>query len=150
MNLLTRWVTTVAGLACCVVLISGCAQAPTSAATSTAPAQVEAIGDSGLKKLTLTDKAVSRLSLTTAMVSRQKSNGVDGTKLVMPYAALLYLPTGETFAYTNTEGTSYVRASVTVDSIIGDEVVLSAGPAIGTPVVTQGGTELWGLEFGIK
>jgi hypothetical protein len=69
---------------------------------------------------------------------------------VIPYAALLYLPDGKTITYTNPDRHSYVRQDVTVESIRGEQAVLSAGPAAGTRVVTTGATELWGAEFGIK
>jgi hypothetical protein len=68
----------------------------------------------------------------------------------MPYAALLYLPDGTTITYTNPDGHSYVREQVTVESIRDDQAVLTAGPPAGTKVVTTGGAELWGAEFGIK
>jgi hypothetical protein len=39
---------------------------------------------------------------------------------------------------------------VAVESVRGHEVVLNAGPPAGTAVVTTGGAELWGAEFGIR
>ena len=71
-------------------------------------------------------------------------------RLLIPYSALLYLPDGTTFTYTNPEGHAYVRETVSVESISGDQAVLTAGPKVGTAVVTTGGAELWGTEFGIK
>jgi hypothetical protein len=37
-----------------------------------------------------------------------------------------------------------------VESIAGERVVLTAGPPVDTRVVTTGGAELWGTEFGVK
>ena len=34
------------------------------------------------------------------------------------------------------------------DSTDGDKVILSGGPPVGTPVVTVGSTEIWGVEYG--
>jgi hypothetical protein len=67
----------------------------------------------------------------------------------VPYASLLYGPTGETFVYTQTEPLSYVREDVKVDRIDGDRVVLSVGPARGTEVVTIGVAEVYGAELEI-
>lgn len=128
--------------------LTGCAAAPASSTTTTgeAPAKVEPIGDKGLKKLTLTERAVQRLSVTTAPVIIEPVGG----KSMIPYGALLYLPNGTAFVYTNPEPRVYVRHDVAVESIAGDSVVLTAGPPVGTNVVTTGGAELWGAEFGVK
>jgi hypothetical protein len=123
--------------------VSGCATPP-AAATKVEPAKVEAVGNSGVKRLTLTDKAVQRLALATAAVEQAAD------RLAIPYSALLYLPDGSTFTYLNPEGHSYVREPVTVEKIVGNQAILTAGPQPGTAVVTVGGAELWGLEFGIK
>ena len=56
----------------------------------------EAGGD--LSRLTLTDKAVERLSLATAKVTK----GAGGA-LEVPYGALIYDATGKTWVYTNPE-----------------------------------------------
>jgi hypothetical protein len=144
MNRIARRITVLAIAVGAALPMSACAAAPSSTAKPQEQAKVEAVGDTGLKKLTLTDKAVQRLGITTAPV------GAAGAQLQMPYSALLYLPDGTTFAYTNPEGTSYVRAAVGVQAIQGDQVVLVSGPPAGTAVVTTGGAELWGAEFGIK
>lgn len=124
--------------------LAACADVPSSTASLPDPVTVEAVGGTDLKRLTLTEKAAGRLGVTTAPVT------AEGDRLLMPYAALLYLPDGTTFAYTNPDGRSYVRAGVTVEGIRGDQAVLTAGPPPGTAVVTIGGAELWGAEFGIK
>jgi len=43
----------------------------------------------------------------------------------------------------------FVRHAITVDRIEADRAVLSAGPPIGTLVVTVGVAELWGIETGV-
>ena len=139
-----RWITALALVAGIAAPLAACAQVPSSTHKTVEPVKSEPIGDTGVKRLTLTDQAVERLAVETVPV-------VDvGGRLTMPYAALLYLPDGTTFAYTNPEGHSYVRAPVAVESINGAQVVLTSGPPAGTRVVTAGGAELWGAEFGIK
>jgi hypothetical protein len=65
----------------------------------------------------------------------------------MPYAAVLYDPNGDTWAYTNPEPLVFVRSPITVVTIEGNRAVLSAGPAAGTQVVTVGAAELLGTEY---
>lgn len=125
--------------------LAACAEVAASTHKTQEPVVTESIGTTGVKRLTLTGKAAERLAITTAPVT-----DAGGGRLAVPYAALLYLPDGTTFVYTNPDGTSYVRAPIAVQSITGDQVVLTSGPPVGTRVVTTGGAELWGVEFGIK
>jgi hypothetical protein len=96
-----------------------------------------------LNKLTLTDKAVERLGVTTEKVTK-------GSALEIPYGALIYDGSGKTWVYTNPEPRKYIRAAVTVDKITGNKVQLRSGPPAGTDVVTVGAAELFGAEFGTK
>ena len=130
-------------LACAASIgLSGCAAVkPATVPTGEAPASMEKVGD--LNRLTLTDKAVERLGLTTEKVTK-------GSALELPYGALIYDGAGKTWVYTNPEPKTYIRAAVTVDKIIGDKVQLRSGPPAGTDVVTTGAAELFGAEFGTK
>ena len=112
-----------------------------TAATASKPkaAVAEAIEGSDVKKLTFTEKAVERLGIEVAEVA---DNSV-------PYAAVLYGLDGSTFVYTNPEPLIYIREAIVVDHIEGDRAVLADGPPVGTSVVTVGGAELIGLEFGL-
>jgi hypothetical protein len=72
---------------------------------------------------------------------------VDGAeRLVVPYAALLYDPSGQAWVYVNVEPLVFVRQAITIDDISGDQVILSEGPESGANVVTMGATELFGSE----
>jgi hypothetical protein len=51
--------------------------------------------------------------------------------------------------YTTAAALTYVRHPITVDYIEGDRAILVDGPAANTPVVTVGGAELFGTEFGV-
>jgi hypothetical protein len=125
--------------------LSGCAAVKSeSVPTGEAAASMEKVG-SDLNKLTLTDKAVERLGLTTEKVVKGK-----GSALQVPYASLIYDAAGKTWVYTSPEPRTYIRAAVTVDRISGDAVQLRSGPAAGTEVVTVGAAELFGAEFGTK
>lgn len=68
---------------------------------------------------------------------------------LIPYGAVVYDTHGDTWAYTSGEPRTFVRHRVVVDYIEGDQAVLAEGPPTGTAVVTVGGAELFGTEFGV-
>ena len=102
---------------------------PVSAVESESePAHVEPIEGSELSRVTLSEKAAQRLDIQTAQI---RDDDRRAPRQVIPYSALLYDPTGATWAYTSPEPLTFVRESITVESIQGDLVVLSAGPPTG-------------------
>lgn len=108
------------------------------------PYDIESIDEDGTR-IRLEHEAVEQLGISTTVLALP----VGGLG-VLPYAALLYGPDGATYVYTSAEDDTYDRYSVTVHHVEGDEVYLSEGPAQGTSVVTQGGAELTGMEFGLE
>lgn len=107
------------------------------------PAVVEEIKGTDLHSVTLTPEAAKRLDVRTASVT------TNGAKRVIPYAAVLYSPNGETWAYTNPEGLKFVREAIIVDRIQGNRAWLTKGPAPGMKVATAAVAELYGAESGI-
>jgi hypothetical protein len=93
----------------------------------------------------LTEEAARRLDIQTATV---KETGVGGTTFI-PYGAVLYATTGETWTYVATEPLTFVRRTIRVEHFVVDLAVLSDGPPPGTSVVTVGAAELFGIESGI-
>lgn len=128
-----------------LVGLSGCAVVKKEAAPAGVAAATMEKAGSDLNKLTLTDKAVERLGVTTAKVAKG-----EGSALQVPYGALIYDAAGKTWVYTNPEPRTYIRAAVTVDRITGNNVQVRSGPPAGTDVVTVGAAELFGAEFGTK
>jgi len=108
------------------------------------PVTLEPIAGTDLNRLTVTEKAAERLGLETMPVLMQEVDGAE--RMVIPYAALLYDPSGQAWVYVNVEPLVFVRQAITVDSIDGDEVFLSEGPEADASVVTLGATELYGSE----
>jgi hypothetical protein len=92
----------------------------------------------------LTAEAAQRIDIQTAPAREEQVGGAQRT--VIPYAALLYDPEGNTWVYTNSEPLTFVRQPISVDHIDGDMVVLSDGLSAGTAVVTVGAAELYGSE----
>ena len=68
----------------------------------------------------------------------------------MPYSAVVYDTDGSTWTYVNTAARVYQRKPITVTEIDGDIAQLSAGPPVGTAVVTVGAAELLGTEYNIS
>jgi hypothetical protein len=129
-------------------LYEGVAASPKAAAVpeTDSSATVEAVGDTGLKRVMLIPAAAKRLDIKTGRVSSALVNVQQ--RSVIPYAAVLYDSNGETWTYTSPKPLVFVRHDIRVDDIRDDLAVLSAGPPLGTMVVTVGSAELWGIEYG--
>jgi hypothetical protein len=69
--------------------------------------------------------------------------------LTVPYSAILYDINGGEWVYVRTGDQTYARRRVEVRAIVGDMAVLARGPAEGAEIVTIGGPELFGTEFGV-
>lgn len=82
------------------------------------------------------------------LVELAVSGGGEKRKII-PYAAVLYDAKGNTWVYTNPEQLVFIRQPIRIDTIAGDDVILVDGPPAGTALVTVGGAELYGTEFGV-
>lgn len=142
-----RWMLVVAAAA--AVSLSGCAKSAEVAAAKTEPVKIDKVEGTDLSRLTLEARAVERLGLTTQTVAELSRFGDQSPRLTVPYGAVLYDAKGATWVYTNPEPLVFVRHAITVDYIKGDLAVLLEGPPVGTSVVTAGGAELAGVEFGV-
>ena len=105
------------------------------------PAKLEPIRGTDAKRVKFSAEGAKRVGLETAQVRE------DGQRKIVPYAAVIYNPEGDTFTYTSPEPLVYVREEVKVDYVDGDRVVLSEGPSVGTEIVTVGAAEVYGTEF---
>ena len=134
----------IVALAVAELQLTGCGKSSTY--TLVEPAKLEKVD--GVNKITLTEKAMERMALKTAPVQEGKIEGADNEapRPFVPYSALMYVPTGETFVYINPKPQTFVREGIDVDYIAGDVAVLKKGPAVGTNVVTVGAAELYGTE----
>jgi len=139
-----RWMLTLL-LLIAALQLAACTQTPADSAQSEAPARVERLGGTGLNRVILSAQADKRLGIQTAPVREAQVRGK--LRKVLPYSALIYDLHGQSWVYTNPAPLTFVRASVNVDYIDGDLVVLSQGPPSSTSVVTVGVPELYGTEF---
>ncbi|MEU8074628.1 hypothetical protein AB0B31_04205 [Catellatospora citrea] len=108
----------------------------------------EPVEGTDLSRVTLQPEAVEHLGVKTAPVTVASIAGHQA--LTMPYRALFYDPSGETWAYAVVGDRVYLRQHVKVQTVSGDTVVLSEGPKAGTEVVVQGVDELYGTEVGVE
>jgi hypothetical protein len=140
-------------LTACLAL-SGCKQAAEEETSSSGGATVANLDGTGLKQVTLTPEAAKRLAIRIVPLRQARvapASGGPRSKLrtVAPYAALLYDVNGAAWLYTMPRPLTYVRQRVTVDYVDRDLAVLTAGPAVGTAIVTEGVAELYGTEIGV-
>jgi hypothetical protein len=139
-----RWMVVILIIAS--LLLSACSK-PAVSATSEKPALVEPIEGTELNRVILTERAAQRLDIQTSPVREEQMEGTP--RLVIPYAAVIYDLEGGAWAYTSPEPLTFVRASITVDYIEGDNAVLLEGPPAGTAVATVGVAELYGTDTGV-
>lgn len=104
-------------------------------------AELEPIKGTDVKRVKFSAEGAERVGLQTASI-RQNGQGK-----VIPYVAVVYGPEGDAFTYTSPEPLTFVRQEIEVDHVDGVHVVLSAGPPVGTEVVTVGAAEVYGTEF---
>jgi hypothetical protein len=118
------------------------------------PVAVQPVDGGNLHRVTLSAQAAERLGIETAVMgaedgdARLAATGRRGGRTVVPYSAMLYDARGDTWVYTNPEPLVFVRERVSVESIDGNQVVLSNGLPAGTTIVTVGGAELLAAELG--
>jgi hypothetical protein len=129
-----------------MALVAGACSKSGSAGDAAAnhPAVIERVAGEGAR-VTLTDKAIERIGLETAVIKDAPSTS-GGAPRMLPNSAVLYDASGRTWAYTTATHGTYVRAPITIDRVVGDQAYLSDGPPSGTEVVTVGAEELFGAE----
>jgi hypothetical protein len=140
----TRCITALSALAALALPLSGCAKVREEQGEGEKAARVEKIGDGTQRRVVLIEAAAKRLGIETAPVA-----ALDPQHEAVPYAAIIYDAEGHSWVFTTSDPLSYVKAPITIDRIDGDRAILTAGPPVGTQVVTQGAEELFGVEDGI-
>jgi hypothetical protein len=94
-------------------------------------------------QIILTQLGATRIGVRTAAA------GVSKATVTIPYSAVVYDPSGKTFAFTNPRPLTYVEVPISIDRIAGNTVYLSRGPKAGAQVVTVGAEELYGVQAGV-
>jgi hypothetical protein len=94
-------------------------------------------------QIILTQLGATRIGVQTAPARASR------TAVTIPYSAVVYDPSGKTFAFTNPRPLTYVEVPISIDRIAGNTVYLSRGPKAGAQVVTVGAEELYGVQAGV-
>ena len=136
--------------------LTGCTTPTTTSSSSETPAKVEAISGKDVKQVTLTDQAVRRLGIETTTLAPAVTDAAGAAPaaamMTIPYSAVIYSADGAPWVYTVPSPRTYIREKVQVTNVGGNQgsvAWLSAGPAVGTTVVTVGVPELYGAELGV-
>jgi hypothetical protein len=125
-------------------VVGGCAEVESSSSGDAyQPATVTSPDANGIETVSLTREAAEHIDLVTEPVRAR------GGALVVPYAAVIYDKTGQTWVYSEVGELSYRRVEVAVRSFDGPEATLSSGPPVGVRVVTTGATQVYGTELGM-
>jgi|SRR5688572_21623296 len=138
-----------------IALTCACGSATPAGASALEPAKLERIEGTDLQRVRLSQRASERLGIATAAVReaqvarRGAPAGAATARIVIPYSAVVYDLRGGTWAYVNPEPLVFVRHLIRVEYIQDDLAILLEGPALGTPVVTVGVAELFGIELGV-
>jgi hypothetical protein len=149
-------------------VVGGCAG---SAAVQIPPSgDLEHVPGSATGQVVLSALGAQRIGLQTAPTQavpartrrvRVVDHGVTGSRgvpvpirrgaprLIIPYSAVIYSSTGQTFAFTSVAPLRFVETPITVATISGNSAYLSSGPAAGTTVVSVGAAELYGIQTGV-
>jgi hypothetical protein len=135
-----------AGLVTAVLLLAACQKSSGTQHTEH-PAEVKKIDETGLCRVTFSEKAMQRIGLKTDRVREQQVSRSTSPRKVVPYSSLIYDTQGQTWIYTSPQARTFVRSKVDVDYIEGDLAVLKDGPPVGTIVASVGVAELYGTEF---
>lgn len=145
MRLRHRWLPAV--LVALALGVPACTDVAANEPTDGGPprATVEPIEGTDVARVTLSEEAADRIDVQTTPVTEASLGSRQLTAI--PYAAVLYDPSGTTWTYTSPEPLVFVRAPIGVVRIRGDEALLSDGPPPGTQVVTVGAAELLGTEY---
>lgn len=140
----SRWLVVGLVLLVAPLLVTACGSTAANE-DATPPAVTEQATGTDVIRVKLTAAAAERIGLRTVDV---RSDGPGTNRTVVPYGAVLYDPNGDTWIYTSPRRLVFQREDVSVDRIEGDTAILTKGPPVGTPVVTNGATEIWGVEYG--
>ncbi len=125
------------------LLVSACA--PKLEAAAPVPlVRVEHLTGAQPTRITLTADGIKRLDLQTGIVRLKQVKGTEQT--VIPYSSIVYDTQGQTWVYTSPEVGTYLRTSVQVENIDGDDAYITEGLPAGTAIVTVGAEELFGSE----
>jgi hypothetical protein len=124
------------------LVLAACEEVPSNLREAQ-PYEVIGPEDAAIKRVKMADATAELLPVELTSVRR------EGQRKVVPHAAVIYNPDGDSFVYTKPEAETYVRAPIEITRVEGNTATLSDGPAAGTRIVTTGSAELLATEYEI-
>lgn len=94
-----------------------------------------------LPHIVFSESAIRRIGIETRTIS--------DTVRIIPYEAIIYGLDGQTWVYAEKKPATYMRESVFVDHIDGNQVFLSESLIGARAIVVTGVAELFGFEYGV-
>ena len=133
-----------AGLVLVALLASGCGGSSGSQATPAS--RVVHVPGSATGKIVLSSDGARHIGIQTVA-----ARGAAGTpaQVVVPFSAIVYDPSGKTYAFVRSGRLTYVEVPVRVDHVAGSAAYLAKGPPAGARVVSVGAEELFGVQTGV-
>ena len=140
-------------LGCVVLLLLGLGLAGCNdleeVSSAADPAQIQPVAGTDTNEVILTEQALKDLGIQTQPVRGVVSGATATVTAVIPMAAVVYDPRGESWTYTTPAARTFIRARVVLDRVVDGTAYLRSGPRVGTSVVTVGAPELLGAEYGV-
>jgi hypothetical protein len=123
-----------------VTVVAGCGG--THGTQVSPPAHLQRTGNA--TKIVVTADGAQRIGLRT-----ERAQKAGGPGVMIPFSALIYDPSGKTYAFVAVRPLTYVEVPVTVARIDGQTAYLQKGPRAGAQVVSTGAEELYGVQTGV-
>jgi hypothetical protein len=124
------------------VAVTGCG---TSHHSSIPPAaRLEHAPGGRATRIVVSASGAQRIGLRTRRAGR-----AAGPTVAIPYSAVIYDPSGRTYAFVAVAPLTFTEVRVKVDRIDGSTAYLREGPHAGSQVVSTGAAELYGVQTGV-
>jgi len=132
------------------VAVAGCGGS--SGPSVPVSAKLQSVPGSKTGQIVLSQVGAQRIGIQTGSavgLSIPRHPAARHATVVIPYSAVVYDPTGATFAFTRVAPLRYQEVPITIDRIVGNSAYLVRGPKAGSAVVSVGAEELYGVQTGV-
>lgn len=163
---LTRLLTAGAAVAAAAIL-GGCGAAHNAPVAPSA--RLETVPGTAAGRIVLSETGAERIGLQTAraqgipapapivtssvgplgVTHKVVSQRPRGAAVSIPYASVVYDPSGRTYAFVAAGRLTYVETPISIAWISGKTAYLRRGPRAGAQVVSTGAEELYGVQTGV-
>ncbi len=115
-------------------------------------ARLQSVKGSRFGQVVLTQLGAQRIGVQTAPTRLAGGAGTASggrAPVVIPYSAVVYDPSGLTYAFKQVAPLTYAEVPIKIGHVTAGAAYLVKGPPAGTPVVTVGAEELFGVQTGV-